>query len=259
MAYPPLGAPRRSRRRIITIILVLIAVTVFAVSVALRTRTERRDSIEYLAAVKTIADQQLGVAGSLADMLANLNELDRPDILERVADLDEEFRGLRNALDEQVVTLAVAEAHGFFLVATDSWGDGLAALDDAIVQIIDEEDDGIAGDRMLEDAFQSLRVGDRAYTSFVGVAAALDESLRSPAFPGFDSCDPPPRTSHTLPPSSPTGCDGRSGSTRTSMSQSSHGRTPSRSGRTAGFPSCRRASSSPFRSWSPTRATFRPI
>ena len=190
MAYPPLGAPRRSRRRIITIILVLIAVSVFAVSLALRSRSERRDSIEYLAAVKTITDQQVGIAGSLADMLTNLNDLERPDILERIADLDDEFQLLRGSLDGQVVTFAVAEVHGFFLVAMDSWGDGLAALDDAIVQIIDESDGADEGNRMLGEAFDSLRVGDRAYAGFIGAAALLEEDLRAPNYPGIRFVEP---------------------------------------------------------------------
>jgi hypothetical protein len=120
----------------------------------------------------------------------SLGELDRPDILERVSDLDAEFRALVTKLDGATVTAAVGEANGFFVVAVAAWGDGLAEMDDAITEILDGEDDGRLGETMLDRAYSNLRVGDRAYAGFRAAVATLDEELRAPAFPEFGYFDP---------------------------------------------------------------------
>ena len=117
MAYPPLATGRRPRRRATVAVFLVIAVTIGIVAVAVRLRTERRDSIDYLAAAKEIADDQIVIAGSLADLLASLGDLERQDILGRVADLDRELEDLSDLLGGVTVTAAVGEANGFFAVA----------------------------------------------------------------------------------------------------------------------------------------------
>ena len=183
MAYPPLATGRRPRRRATVAVFLVIAVTIGIVAVAVRLRTERRDSIDYLAAAKEIADDQIVIAGSLADLLASLGDLERQDILGRVADLDRELEDLSDLLGGVTVTAAVGEANGFFAVAVSSWSAAIAGLDDAIIEILDGVDEGRAGETMLADVLEDLRVGDRAYERFREEVRGLDAELRAPEYP----------------------------------------------------------------------------
>jgi hypothetical protein len=178
MAYPPLAASRRPRRRRATfVILVLLGLAVAVIFLAVRYRTERRDSVDYLAAAKEVSDRHANLAGSLAELFTNLGEMERPDILERLTDLSDESATTRVLLASETVTAAVGEANGFFLVALTSWDRALDALDDAVVEVIDGDPDGRAGDAMLAEAFDDLRVGDRAYDLFRDEVRRLDQDL----------------------------------------------------------------------------------
>jgi hypothetical protein len=183
MAYPPFATSKRPRRRRTLALLLIVAVTVGIVALAVRFRTEERDSIDYLANAKGLADSQASMAGSLADLLASLDDLERPDILKRIDGLAREFRGLVAVLEGATVTAEVGEANGFFVVAVSSWGAALDALGDGIVEVLDGEDDGRLGELVLAEAFVDLRVGDRAYERFRAVVEGLDAELRAPDFP----------------------------------------------------------------------------
>ena len=183
MAYPPLATSRRPRRRVTVVALLVVAVTIGLVALAVRFRTERRDAIDYLAAAKQLADDQVPMSGSLSDLLGSLDDLERPDILGRVSGLDQEFQDLAALLDAVIVTAAMGEVNGFFVVAVSSWGAALGALDVAIVEVLDGVDDGRAGELMLAEAFADLRVGDRAYERFRAAVDELDPELRAPEFP----------------------------------------------------------------------------
>ena len=189
MAYPPPAASRRPRRRATAVFLLLLAVTLGVVALAVRFRTERRDAIDYLAVAKEIADDEIAMASSLSDLLKSLDDLDRPDILNRLAALEVEAGDLLQMLEETTVTAAVGEVNGFFVVALTSWNSAVAGLDDAIVEILDGEGDGRLGDSMLAGAFADLRVGDRAYSRFREAVRLLDAELRAPEYPEFSYVD----------------------------------------------------------------------
>ena len=185
MAYPPLSASRRPRRRATVAILVSLALVLGVIALAVRYRTERRDSVDYLAIAKEISDDHLVLSSGLADLFKTLGDLERPDILGRVADIAAESTAMMGWLDGVTVTVEVGEVNGFFIVATSSWHNALAGLEEAIVEILDGEGDGRVGDLMLTSAFADLRVGDRAYAGFRNSLARVDPDLVTWEYPDF--------------------------------------------------------------------------
>ena len=163
----------------------IITVVFGIVALAVRYRTERRDSIDYLALAKEISDDQALMASGLADLFTTLGELERPDILERIARFDSELQDERELLEAATVTAAVGEANGYFVVATSSWASALSALGDAIVEILDGEGDGRLGEAMLATAFADLRVGDRAYEAFRQSIDRIDADLSTREYADF--------------------------------------------------------------------------
>ena len=166
MAYPPLSSSRRPRRRATVAILIIVGLVIGIIALAVRYRTERRDSVDYFALAKEIADDQVLIASGLADLFTTLGDLERPDILDRVSGLGAESEAMRKRLASGTVTAAVGEVNGYFAVAIASWDEALNALDEAIIEILDGEGDGRLGEVMLGSAFDDLRVGDRAYQLF---------------------------------------------------------------------------------------------
>jgi hypothetical protein len=71
--------------------------------------------------------------------------------------------------------------HGYLLVATKSWNGAVTALDDSIVQILDEPKEA-GGDVALQRAFAQLAVGDLAYAEFLTAAGLVDTDLASHDF-----------------------------------------------------------------------------
>ena len=185
MAYPPLAASRRPRRRATVAILLIVAMVAGIIALAVRFRTERRDSIDYLALVKEITEDHLVMSSSLADLFTSLGDLERPDIMDRLAGLDAEASALRAQLDGVTVTAAVGEANGFFIVALDSWGGALEGLSGAIPEVLDAEDDGRTGDALVAIAFADLRVGDRAYEGFRDAVDRIEADLVTREYPEF--------------------------------------------------------------------------
>ena len=176
MAYPPLAASKRPRRRATVAILLILTLVFGIIALAVRYRTERRDSVDYLALAKQISDDQALAVTGLADLFMTLDDLERPDIMGRITRLDMELQDMVRLLEEVTVTVGVGEANGFFVVAASTWASGLSLLSDAIIEVLDGEGDGRLGVAMLDAGFADLRVGDRAYELFRAVA----RSYRTP-------------------------------------------------------------------------------
>ncbi len=185
MAYPPLAASRRPRRRATVAILLIITLVSGIIALAVRYRTERRDSVDYLALVKEISDDQALVATGLADLFTTMGDLERPDIVGRITRLDTEVQDMLGLFEEVTVTVAVGEANGFFVVAASSWAGGLSVLSDAIIEVLDGEGDGRLGVAMLDAGFADLRVGDRAYQLFRQSLDRIDSDLVTREYADF--------------------------------------------------------------------------
>lgn len=177
MAYSEFGPPRRSRRRRNIIILIVVLLIVGVLALAVRYRTERRESIDYLEAAEEVAVVHVGLAERLGALLQGLGREDRPSVELRLASLAVEARDARSVLDDVVVTRPVARVSGSMSVAVGAWSDAIAAIDDAMVAILDAEDGDESGDEQLRAAFELLRIGDRAYEEVQASVARLDPEI----------------------------------------------------------------------------------
>jgi len=183
MAYSDFAPPRRSRRRRNVIILVVALSVVGVLALAVRYRTERRESIDYLEAAEEVSRDHAEISEQLGTLLQGLGGEDRPGLELRLETLETRAQTLADTLDEAVIPRPVAEVSGLLSVATMSWSHGIADMREAILSILDaEESDGI-GDVALRDAFDRLRVGDVAYSEALSAINELDPELLPTGFP----------------------------------------------------------------------------
>ena len=183
MAYTDFGPPRRSRRRRNIVILIVLLIVVGIVALAVRYRTERRESIDYLSQAQEIATQHAGMAERIGTLLQGLAGEDRPTLLQRIETMTLEAGEARRTLARTPVTRPVAEASGLITVAVESWEEGIDALDDAIVSILDAEPEDRTGDEQLRSAFELFRLGDRAYDKALESISMLDPEIVPATFP----------------------------------------------------------------------------
>lgn len=183
MAYSDYGPPRRSRRRRNIVIAVVLLVIIGVLTLAVRYRTERRESIDYLETAEEIAVLHSSLADRLGALLQGLGQEDRPSVVLRLETLAVEARDARKLLEDAVVTRAVAKVSGSMAVAVQAWNDAIVGIDDAMVAILDAEDGDQSGDEELRAAFELLRLGDRAYQGVLEGVAGLDPELVPTAFP----------------------------------------------------------------------------
>jgi len=177
MAYSPFADDRRSRRRRNLILFGAVAILVAIVALAVRYRTEERETVDYLDLAEEVAGEHETLSATLSDLFASLDQLDRPTVLQRLTTLSEDAAGLEKRIDEAVVPRPVAGAHGSLLVAVSAWSDGLDAFDEAIVQVLDAPDGDSSGEVVLDDVFDLLRLGDRAYADFREAVDRLEADL----------------------------------------------------------------------------------
>ncbi len=177
MAYSDFAPPRRSRRRRNIVILIVLAIVVGVLVLAVRYRTERRESIDYLTVAEEIAIEHGEMSEQLGALFQGLGNEDRPALELRLETLATDARVSANLLGEQVVARPVSAAAGLMSVAVDAWADGIETLDRSIVAILDAEDDDLTADETLRDAFELIRLGDLAYDRFLAEVAALDPEL----------------------------------------------------------------------------------
>ena len=183
MAYSDFGPPRRSRRRRNVVVLILVLAVVGVLVLAVRYRTERRESIDYLAAAEEVALQHAEMADELGALFQGLGQEERPAVALRLESLSVDALSATNQLADLVVTRPVAETSGLMAVAVGAWGDGVAAVEAAIVSILDAEEGDLSADEQLRAAFDMLRLGDRAYELVVASTEDLDPEIVPMAFP----------------------------------------------------------------------------
>ena len=99
----------------------LIVIIVGLLVLAVRYRTEERRTSEYLGLAVQIAENESGLSESLRQMLTDLGDLERQDLLNQIDSLGAQVSNDVQALAAQPVPASVAEAHGFLTVALSSW------------------------------------------------------------------------------------------------------------------------------------------
>jgi hypothetical protein len=183
MAFSDYSPPRRSRRRRNVAVIITLLIVVGVVALAVAYRTERRESIDYLATAEEVAIAHAEMAERLGSALQGLGGEDRPALLQRLETLAADANEARRTLGAAVVTRPVAEVSGLMTAAVHSWDDGIAALDDAIIAVLDAEQGDLSGEDELEAAFDLLRLGDRAYLSVLEEVSQLDPEIVPAPFP----------------------------------------------------------------------------
>jgi hypothetical protein len=157
--------------------LVILAVIVGVLTLAVRYRTERRESIDYLTLTEDVARRHQDMSEQLGSLFQGLGQEDRPALEQRLETLATNARDAADEIDEMVVARPVGEVAGLMGVATDSWASGIETLGSAIVAILDAEDGDVSADESLRAAFELIRLGDRAYDGVVAAVAELDQEL----------------------------------------------------------------------------------
>ena len=177
MAFSDFAPPRRSRRRRNLVIVVIAAIIIGILVLAVRYRTERRESIDYLTVAEETASLHGDISEQMAALFQGLGQEDRPALELRLETVATDARDAAARLDELVVARPVAEVAGLMAVASTSWADGLETIRDSIVAILDAEPGDESADESLEEAFELIRVGDRAYARALVALSELDPEL----------------------------------------------------------------------------------
>jgi len=183
MAFSDFAPPRRSRRRRNLVIVAFVAIIIGILVLAVRYRTERRESIDYL----TVAEETASLHGDISDQLATLfqgiGQEDRPALELRLNTITADAREAATRLDEQAVARPVAEVAGLMSVAATSWADGLETMRDSMIAILDADPGDESADEALQEAFELIRVGDRAYSRAMAAVAELDAEIGASPLP----------------------------------------------------------------------------
>ncbi|MBT8207418.1 MAG: hypothetical protein HKN07_08725 [Acidimicrobiia bacterium] len=156
----------------------LIGLVALAVSI----RSEGRNVSTYLDLAKQVADSQEDVALSLHDVFLTLGDTERNDMLDRLGRLEAQSAAMLVDLEDAEIPGPAQRANAFLTVAVSSWTDALSSFDDAFTLILDEVDDR-DGKAMLDAAFATLRVGDRAYAGFEAALADMEEGIVTREYP----------------------------------------------------------------------------
>jgi hypothetical protein len=176
MAYPSYAPVRRQRRRrwLLAILIALIIVAI--VDLAVRRRTEARGVADYLAVAQQVAAEQAQTADALESMLLTITDIQRPEVMRSLEELRMSTEASAETLASVQVPSAAGEANGYLVAAVASWNSALDLLDDAIILVLDEPAEA-GGTDELEVSFDFLRIGDLAYTQFLGAVEGLDDSI----------------------------------------------------------------------------------
>jgi len=182
MATSSFAVERRYRRRRQLAIFLIFVVVISLITLAVRYRSERRETADYLAFADGVALEELAVSDSLKTLFASLADFDRPAILQRISSLAVTTSDLEDQMGTAVVPRPAAASHGLMTVAVASWSDGVIALEGAVTAVMDQPDEALNVSPLVE-AFDALRLGDLAYSSFVDTTADIEEVVDTPQFP----------------------------------------------------------------------------
>ena len=183
MTTASLAIERRFRRRRQLAVFLTLAVVVAVIALAVRYRSEERETSEYLALVQSVAQEQSRVAEGLTGLMEAFGDLERPDIVSRMATLTEQARAQQARLAAATVTRPAATLHGFMSVAAQSWADGLESLSEAVVVVMDQPDDVEDPSAPLRAPLSRLRIGDDAYLGFLAAVPSLEGEFTPPSYP----------------------------------------------------------------------------
>lgn len=174
MTYP--ANRRRRRRRALVALAVVGAIGLLILAVGLA-RSDRQVAREYLDAAMAVAIGEDDAAGRFATMIDELEELERPALVERLDLLAAEADRLSEELQEAKPPAdgELARAHSFLTIAVGGWRDGITGARQAML-LLSEEPFDETGLVALQVALDNLRVGDAAFEEFEAIARVAVEA-----------------------------------------------------------------------------------
>ncbi len=180
MSYNQPVRRRRKRRGLVAAIVVLV--TAGAIAGVVWFRNEQQRLTDYLVVARQVAQTYDQVAMDVGSVVSDLDDLERPMLLDRLAnsstaaaDADVELTGA----DPPPKAGAV---NGYAVVASNSWSEGVTLMEEAVLVLLDEPDDPEAVAKLGE-AFLDLEIGDRAYRGMLAELELLGEDEVSRPFP----------------------------------------------------------------------------
>jgi hypothetical protein len=175
MTYSAFGR-RKRRRTIVAVGVVIVAVLALVIAVG-RATSNRQLAREYLDTAVELLEIEIDASDRLATLIADLEQFERPRLVELLDEIDEEVRQVVRDLEsaEPPTQGDLGTAHGFLTVAVLSWRDGVVAIREALLAL---SEDPLTPDavEVLEGAMTDLEVGDTAYEGFVEAAERSGES-----------------------------------------------------------------------------------
>jgi hypothetical protein len=190
MAYNGYTPYRGERRRRRMLLLVVFATLIGLFALAVRSRSEQRDVLEYVSAARETLVEHREIAAQVSTLLVDIDGLERQVVLDKVQSLYERALAADAKLDEVPIAPEVAVLSGYVTVATSSWTDAVGALDEAFLASVDDAQDVLVGERLLAAAFEQLRVGDRAYANVAARLVPISEEYSVNEFPIFTYINP---------------------------------------------------------------------
>ncbi len=180
MAYRAYRSDRQfRRRRWLMIVLSFVAVTGMIVYLVSR-QTDQRDAAEFFAAADESSDLHAESSAELESALAAIGLVERQDLARRLQNVEDTSAEAHSRLN--VDTPAdFGAAYSTMATASMSWKAGTAEVNATILAIMDGEL-LVGATLQLQEALDLLRVGDRAFTLFLGSLDAIPEDVAAPEF-----------------------------------------------------------------------------
>jgi hypothetical protein len=189
MAYRTYQPDRRRRRRRLLLILLTTALIIAAIAYLVSRETEQRGTVEFFAAADDASALHEQAATLLTETLGEIGlQMPRQEVTRRL----DEVRDLASEADELLtidVPPSVGVPYGHMTAASKSWEKGSADLERAILAIMDGNLQS-ASEVQIENALDTLKIGDVGYLQFLAAINELPDEMSAPDFAVVAYLDP---------------------------------------------------------------------
>lgn len=178
MAYRAYRSDRRFRRRRWLLIVVSLAAVIAVIALLVSRQTEQRGAVEFFAAADESSDLHVRASADLESALSSIGVIDRQDLTRRLAKVAETASAADLVLAVDVPA-GIGESYGTMATASSEWKNGAVELGSTIGAIMDGTlvEGALA---QLQASLDRLRVGDAAYSLFLGSILSLAEDIDVP-------------------------------------------------------------------------------